>query len=335
MHRLLALLSRCAPWSLLKTTPGILAAGCFLAAISVSPMAHAQRTSENANAEQFDVANLIDTMLAKIASGEFGPDHPATRFNKAILDTHARYHEAIAAEHLERLNFLEQRHEKTMQDILESEADNNPENVPMNVETSELLLRECLLEWQRLEWDAAALPVLANSKLAEHEEHIRELRLSQAEKALDLLRQKLDIATQGFKEAEALFKKGVFPNSELNEQRLRVAAIESEMSEKQIEFETNAEQAKLDQDSEIQKTAEQVSSLERRRAVLKKQMEQLKAQRIRARKTELLLSKLDMENEAKESLSHEIARRHLLATEVRTLFKLLDEPQKPKASTDQ
>jgi hypothetical protein len=300
-------------------------------------MAHAQRTSEKANAEplNFNVANLIDTMLASIASGDFGPDHPRTRFNKAILDTHARYHEAIAAEHLERLNFLEQRHEKTMQDILESEADNNPENVPMNVETSELLLRECLLEWQRLEWDAATLPALANSKLAEHEEHIRELRLSQAKTALDGLRQKLNIATQAFQEAESLYKKGVVPNSELNEQRARVAAIESELSEKLIEFETNAEQAKLDQDSEIQKTAEQVSSLERRRAVLKKQLEQLKAQRLRARKTELLLSKLAMENDAKESLTHEIARRQLLATEVRTLFKLLDEPQKPKASTDQ
>jgi hypothetical protein len=149
------------------------------------------------------------------------------------------------------------------------------------------------------------------------------------------LRQKLNIATQAFQEAESLYKKGVVPNSELNEQRARVAAIESELSEKLIEFETNAEQAKLDQDSEIQKTAEQVSSLERRRAVLKKQLEQLKAQRLRARKTELLLSKLAMENDAKESLTHEIARRQLLATEVRTLFKLLDEPQKPKASTDQ
>lgn len=298
-----------------------IAAACFLAAITASHEVKAQQQNDS----KLDIASLADAIVSNHAYGGWGPDHPKTKGTKSILNSHAKYHEAIVAEHRERLADLESNSDKTLQMIFEAESADDPASIPLSVETVELLLRECLLELQRIEWEAAALPAMEPSKRAESESRIQMIQLRKAEQAIESIRQKFDIARKAFVNSEVQFKQGAVSEAEHNEQRLRLTAIESELSQKELDLQSALEQLKISQSSELEQTAERSTSLERRRDVVRKQIEQLKSARIRARKTEMLLKQLDRQRAASDSIQQEIARQQLVITEVRTLLKMVDD----------
>lgn len=280
---------------------------------------------------KLDIATFKDTILVSLAEGGLGPDHPATRFNRSILKTHARYHEAILAKHRLQLAEWEAQYEKTMSRILETESPENAASIPMSVDTVEHLLRECLIELQRIEWESATIPVQdATAARTERETRIQMVALKKAQEALDGIRQRLDLATNAFQNSEAQFKQGLLSENELHNHRMRLATIESELSQKELDVVAIQEQTKNLQSSEQEQVAERTATLERRREVLLKQLDQLKAARLRARKTEMLLKQLDLQQTAGESIQQEIARQQLLVTEVRTLLNLLDGEKAPE-----
>jgi hypothetical protein len=83
----------------------------------------------------------------------------------------------------------------------------------------------------------------------------------------------------------------------------------------------------------LEQTAERSTSLERRRTVVQKQIEQLKSARIRARRAEMLLKQLDRQRAASDSIQQEIARQQLVITEVRTLLKMVDDTKESQKET--
>jgi hypothetical protein len=156
------------------------------------------------------------------------------------------------------------------------------------------------------------------------------IQLQKTEQAINSIRQKLDVARKAFMNSEVQFKQGAVSQEEHSQQQLRMTAIESELSQKEFDLQTIAEQIKLSQSSDLEQTAERSTSLERRRDVVRKQIEQLKSARIRARKAELLLKQLDRQRAASDSIQQEIARQQLVITEVRTLLKMVDDTNEPQ-----
>jgi DNA repair exonuclease SbcCD ATPase subunit len=304
-----------------------------ISGIGTLPAARSQSPSELQSFED-RMASIIESVETSSRMGTI--DKSSERFLKA----HSRYFAALESDRQEALKQAEEKVAMLTDTLTQVETAEAGGTLAIDVASVDLLMRECLMELQRIEWDLASESSAADETSSELQTEMGRRRLMTKQRALQGLMSKMKIAEQTHIQFLDGFDKGLITERELAQSATPLADLKSQVEQAEMElanseFELNY-QAKLP----LQAVAETRKRLTQRREHIQNQVAKLKGERVKARQVERLQSELEYHRKRVESLRDEVDRIDSRASEVRTVWKLLKdfqsklETEKPVIQTE-
>lgn len=304
-----------------------------ISGIGTMPAARSQSPGELQSFED-RMTSIIENVESSTRTGAF------EKSSERFLKTHSRYFAALESDRQEALKQAEDRYAKLINALTQVETAEAGGTLAIDVASVDLLMRECLMELQRISWDLAAESSAADETSSELQNEMGHRRLETKQRALMGLMSKMEIAERTHIQFLGQFDKGVVSEVELKLSATTLADLKSQVEQAEMELANSKFELDLQAKLPLQAIAEARKRLTQRREHIQNQVAKLKAERAKARQVERLQSELEYHRKRVESLRDEVDRIDSRASEVRTVWKLLKdfqsklETEKPAIQTE-
>ncbi len=161
----------------------------------------------------------------------------------------------------------------------------------------ELLIRNCLVELQQLEWQSIGLATEVEAVDSSKQLQGELLRLQAREVALAAVEQKLESARQDLQVISKSVNAGLNPTDKLREAERNVEAIESELREKRLTMEAIKMDIDVKFKDQSSAAASKLKAVEHKKSQIRKQIESLEMQKQWSQKASLILQKKELYEE--------------------------------------
>jgi hypothetical protein len=142
-------------------------------------------------------------------------------------------------------------------------------------ETVELLLRNCLVELQRLNWQAAAEETPTNERSLGIREQLALSQLRALEDQLMEAERQFEFQEKQFKAISELFNKGVLSEVDMHKEQAKIDEVKAALKSAQQNRETDMLQWELDRSSEVEKSQLNSKKLQQQREAIEKEIPEL------------------------------------------------------------
>ncbi len=212
------------------------------------------------------------------------------------LRSHLEYSDGI----LKRLQEMTNR-EEDRQAILDKELENLTAEMKKSTgysflpeETVDLLLRNCMVELQRLEWESIGLASDAELNDQSRKMEADLLRLQAGEKGLDAIARRMAAARKELEELSKLVQQGLASSSQLREAESRVADMEAAMEQQELSLEVAKTELQSKASGKSEEAAVKMKGIEQKKAQILKQIDSLQLQKTWSQKASAIRNKSEV-----------------------------------------
>ena len=206
----------------------------------------------------------------------------------------------------------------------------------LSEETVELLLRNCLVELQRLEWESIGLTSEAESNDKNHQMEAELIKLQANERGLVDIARRLDAAKAELEELSKLVQQGLAPTSKLRAGEAAVADIEAALEQKRFSLEVAKTEMRALQSSTSEAAAAKMKGIEQKKVHILKQIDALQSQKAWAQKASMIRDKSEVASSRIRDVEMMMLKYATKKTEYSVLVEMiqsaLDKEKEPRGN---
>ncbi len=193
----------------------------------------------------------------------------------------------------------------------------------MSRDSIELLIRNCLVELQRIDWDVASEAALASEPSDNGKNAVIQARLEGQAAQVASLEKQLVFAMKNLEQLKSAFDRGLAPVREMNTESAAVEGIKAKLVEAEANMRVlKAEMEKQDTESALS-SALRLKQLEARKKVISSQLEKLALHKRLMANVEREAAKKKIVQQQLESLGNSMVLSELQLTEMNALLGIL------------
>ena len=195
----------------------------------------------------------------------------------------------------------------------------------MSRESVELLIRNCLVELQRIDWEVASETVLASAPADKGKNAIVQAKLEGQSAQVVGLEKQLEFAMKNLERLKTLFDKGVAPVGETDAQSAAVEEMKSKLVAAQANMNALRAEMEMQGTESALSSALRLKQLESRKKVILSQLEKLSVHRRLMANVERAAASKDINQQQSEVIVSSIVQSQIQLTESNALLRLLQE----------
>jgi hypothetical protein len=317
------------PFEFHRTNPMFILVVCISSMLLFPSRGHSQENASNQMSKTDSVlSTLAELKLPQIFQPE--PIIQAGRFQFEEMKQQKTFEEETLNKWLEmiehtRVQMLRKQSERKEMEAHAVEQTGMP---AMSSESVELLIRNCVVELQRIDWDVASEAVLASEPTDKKKNAAAEGRLRAHLAIVSGLEKQLELARKDMDRLQALSDRGTVSQQELN---AKLAMVE-DMKAKLIAANatTDAFRAEMDLEGTETNTASalRLKQLEARKKVIQAQLEKLTLHRRLMSDEEEKTAEINSFRQNFESISNSYMELEIKSTYTKSLLRLMREALK-------
>jgi len=197
-------------------------------------------------------------------------------------------------------------------------------------ETIELLLRNCELELQRLNWQVAAAEVPTQSTAQKLREELAHSRLRDFDLQMMAANRQALLQAKRLQQIVTMTNAGQAPNSDLMQEQARSEEVEAALESAKRKREEFVIQMRLDQATETEKFTLDSNRLEKQRTVLENEIKNLRTLHEKLEDADLTQLTYESHSDRIRSLNRVMDQLMIQQTELETLIEFLTSRLRPK-----